>query len=159
MELVSEQDKEFLVAYLILIAGLYVCIASFTMPSRGGLAESPGIFPGIMGVTLLILGFAYALRAKRHGGNFKLNQLGRLFISMFAAGQNKQICLAILFVSVYVFLGVPFLGYYYSSALFMAVMFLIYVKRTRPWVSVITSISLALFLYLVFNKLFMLPIK
>jgi len=67
--------------------------------------------------------------------------------------------LGILYPGLYVFLAIPFIGFYYSSALFMAVIFFFYVKRWKRWTAPFISAGLTLLLYLTFNKLFMLQIR
>ena len=58
-----------------------------------------------------------------------------------------------------VFIAIPLIGFYVSSALFMAIMFYSFVRRWR-WAGIFLWVSLAVTvtLYLIFNKLFLLQI-
>ena len=59
----------------------------------------------------------------------------------------------------YIFAGIPLLGFYYASALFMGIMFFAFVTRWPRWVLPIVAVAVTVILYLTFNELFMLQIK
>jgi len=155
----SKHDRDLLIAILVLAMAIYFCFTSFAMPGRGEFIESPGIFPGLMGITLFILGTAYALRSIIRGGKIRLTQFGPSFIGLFKSKENRPVLLGILFPGIYIFIGIPLIGFYYSSALFMMIMFFAYVKRWKRWSLPIIAIGITLLLYLTFNKLFMLQIR
>jgi hypothetical protein len=66
--------------------------------------------------------------------------------------------LGLLLPAVYVFVAIPLVGFYLSSALFMGVIFFRYVRRWAGWISLLVSIGTAVTLYLVFTVLFQLQI-
>ncbi len=129
------------------------------MPSRGDFIESPGIFPGLMGILLFIFGFILVLKSIRGGGKVKAAQLFRSFTLLFTSQENRPVNLGILFPGLYIFVGIPLLGFYYASALFMGVMFFAFVRRWPRWVLPIVAVAVTVILYLTFNELFMLQIK
>ena len=129
------------------------------MPSRGDFIESPGIFPGLMGILLFIFGFILVLKSIRRGGKLRGAQLFRSFIPLFTSKENRPVILGFLFPGLYIFVGIPLIGFYYASALFMGVMFFAFVRRWPRWVLPIIAVAVTIILYLTFNELFMLQIK
>lgn len=154
----SQHDRDFLIAYFVVILAIFIFSVSMMMPMRGDLIESPAVFPGLMSVILFIFGMAYAIRSLSRGGRIKLGHLFRSTIPLFTSKGNRPIILGILFPAVYAFVAIPLIGFYISSALFMTVMFYAYVKRWRRWFFLPVSIGITVCLYLIFNKLFMLQI-
>jgi len=154
----SPHDRDFLTACLVVILAIFVFGACLMMPMRGDLIESPAIFPGFMSVVLFTFGVAYALRSLSRGGRIKPGQLFRSVVLVFTSGQNRLTLLGIFFPAVYVFVAIPLIGFYISSALFMTLMFYAYVKRWRRWLFLPVSVGVTVGLYLIFNRLFMLQI-
>jgi hypothetical protein len=154
----SQHDRDFLIACFVVILAVFALWASMTMPMRGDLIESPAVFPGLMSIVLLIFGVAYAIRSFGRGGRIRLGHLSRSFIPLFASKETRPIILGILFPAVYAFVAIPLIGFYISSALFMTIMFYVYVKKWRRWFFLPVSIGITVCLYLIFNALFMLQI-
>ena len=154
----SQQDRDFFIACFVVILAVFALWASMTMPMRGDLIESPAVFPGLMSIVLLIFGVAYAIRSFGRGGRIKLGHLSRAFIPLFTSKETRPIILGILFPAVYAFVAIPLIGFYISSALFMTIMFYVYVKKWRRWFFLPVSIGITVCLYLIFNALFMLQI-
>jgi len=154
----SPHDRDFLTACFVVILAIFVFWASLMMPMRGDFIESPAIFPGLMSVLLFTFGVAYALRSLRRGGRIKQGQLFRSAVLLFTSEQNRLTILGIFFPAIYVFVAIPLVGFYVSSALFMTVMFYAYVQRWRRWLFLPVSVGVTIGLYLIFNRLFMLQI-
>ena len=155
----SGKDRDLYVGLFTLALALLVCWSAFTMPSRGDFIESPGIFPGLMGILLFILGFILVLKSTRGGGKMRAAQLVRSFIPLFTSKENRPVILGLLFPGIYIFVGIPLMGFYYASALFMGIMFFAFVSRWPRWVLPIIAVAVTAILYLTFNELFMLQIK
>ena len=153
------KDRDLFVGCFILALALFVCWVSFTIPSRGDFIESPGIFPGLMAILLFIFGLILVLKSVRAGGRMRLMERVRSFVPLFTSKENRFIILGLLFPGVYIFVGVPLMGFYYASALFMGVMFFAFVTRWPRWVLPIIAVAVTVILYLTFNQLFMLQIK
>ena len=49
----TSMDRDLRVGWFTFFLGLAVCWLSFTLPMRGEFIESPGIFPGLMGILLI----------------------------------------------------------------------------------------------------------
>jgi len=154
----SKHDQDLLIACFIVLLAIFVFWISMTMPMRGDFIESPGIFPGLMSTLLFILGVAYTIRSLARGGRIKFGKTFQSIIPLLTSEQNRPLVLGILFPAIYVFVGIPLIGFYISSGLFMTIMFYAYVKKWRRWFFLPVSFGITACLYLIFNKLFMLQI-
>jgi hypothetical protein len=153
------KDRDLFIGCFILALALFVCWISFTMPSRGDFIESPGIFPGLMGILLFLFGLILVLKSIRGGGKMRAAERIQSFIPLFTSKESRPVILGLLFPGIYIFVGIPLLGFYYASALFMGIMFFAFVTRWPKWVLPIVAVAVTIILYLTFNELFMLQIK
>jgi hypothetical protein len=97
-------------------------------------------------------------RSKKAG--VSAGQFFRSISPFFTSPEHRSILMGISFPAIYIFVGIPFIGFYVSSALFMTVMFYLFVKKWRRWFLFLPiAVGLTVLLYLIFNKLFMLQIK
>ena len=154
----SKADRDLLVAGFVIALAIFTICASATMPTPRDLIESPGLFPGLMGIILFLFGLSYLIRSFKRGGRVRVIQLGRSIIPFLKADESRPILLGVLFPGIYVFIAIPLIGFYISSALFMLVMFYVYVKRWRKWFFLPVSLGITVALYLIFNTLFQLQI-
>jgi hypothetical protein len=156
----ASMDRDLRVGWFTLVFGLYVCWASFRLPMRGEFIESPGIFPGLMGILLILFAVILIVRSLLKGGRVRVVQWGRSVVPFLASQENRPVILGIILPAVYLFGGIPVIGFYLSSGLFMAVMFWLFVKQWRrrflflPMAAGITGL-----LYLIFSVLFQLQIR
>jgi hypothetical protein len=152
-------DRDVRLGCFVLAFGVFICLVSFTMPSRGGLIESPGIFPGLMGLLLLVFGSILTLRSLKKGGRFRVNRLFSEVVPIMKSAEHRPVILGIILPAVYIFVCIPLIGFYVSSALFMTIMFYLFVKRWRKWLLFLPiAVSITGLLYLIFTMLFMLQI-
>jgi putative tricarboxylic transport membrane protein len=152
-------DRDLRLGCFILVFGVYICLASFTMPSRGGLVESPGIFPGLMGILLILFALILIVKAVRKGGRIRPGRMFGSIISIAKSQEHRSVIMGIILPAVYIFVGIPLIGFYISSALFMTIMFYLFVKRWRKWLLFLPiALGITGILYLTFNTLFQLQI-
>ncbi len=152
-------DRDVRVGCVTLVFGLYICWASFTMPSRGGFVESPGIFPGLMGILLILFAVILIARSWKKGGRIHPIRIFGSTISIVKSQDHRPVILGIILPAIYVFVCIPLIGFYISSALFMTVMFALFVKKWRKWFLFLpVALGITGILYLTFNTLFQLQI-
>jgi len=152
-------DRDLRVGCVLLIFGLYICWASFTMPMRGEFIESPGIFPGLMGILLVLFAAILILKALSKGGRLHLTRIFGSTVSIAMSREHRPVILGVILPAIYVFVGIPLIGFYISSALFMTIMFYLFVKKWRRWLLFLPiALGITGILYLTFNKLFQLQI-
>ena len=107
-----------------------------------------------MSIILIIFGVIFFIRSIRQGGGIKFIQLGNSVTAFFKSEEDRPAILGVLFPGIYVFIAIPLIGFYVSSALFMGVMFYLYVKQWKRWVLFPVSIGITVTLYLVFTVFF-----
>jgi putative tricarboxylic transport membrane protein len=152
-------DRDLRVGWLTLVFGLYICWASFTMPMRGEFIESPGIFPGLMGILLILFAVIVIGRAWKKGGRIHATRIFGSAVSIAKSKEHRPVIVGIILPAIYVFVGVPLIGFYISSALFMTIMFYVFVKKWRKWFLFLpVALGITGVLYLTFNTLFQLQI-
>jgi hypothetical protein len=152
-------DRDVRVGCLTLVFGLYICWTSFTMPSRGGLIESPGIFPGLMGILLIVFALILIARSWKKGGRIHASRIFGSTVSIVKSQDHRPVLIGIILPAIYVFVGIPLIGFYLSSALFMTVMFYVFVKKWRKCMLFLpVALGITGILYLTFNTLFQLQI-
>jgi putative tricarboxylic transport membrane protein len=152
-------DRDLRLGWFILVFGLYVCWASFTMPMRGEFIESPGIFPGLMGILLILFALILIVRAAKKGGRVRVAKMFGSIIPIVKSQEHRPVIMGIILPAVYVFVGIPLIGFYFSSVLFMTVMFYVFVRKWRKWFMFLPiAMGITGILYLTFNTLFQLQI-
>jgi hypothetical protein len=152
-------DRDVRVGCVTLVFGLYISWISFTMPSRGGLVESPGIFPGLMGILLILFAVILTVRSWRKGGRIHPARIYGSTISIARSQEHRPVIIGVILPAIYVFVGIPLIGFYLSSALFMTIMFYVFVKKWRRWFLFLpAALGITGILYLTFNTLFQLQI-
>jgi hypothetical protein len=113
-----------------------------------------------MGLLLVLFGAILFARSWAKGGRIRPVQWGRAVVPFLTAPEHRPVILGIFLPAVYVFAGIPLIGFYLSSALFMAIMFYLFVKKWRRWFLFLpTAAALTGLLYLIFNVLFQLQIR
>ena len=153
-------DRDVRVGCFTLVFGLYICWVSFTMPSRGGFVESPGIFPGLMGLLLILFAVILIVRSMMKSGRVHVVQWGRSVNPFLASPDHRPVILGIILPAVYIFAGIPLIGFYPATVLFLTLMFYLFVRRWRRWFLFLPiAVALTGLLYLIFNVLFQLQIR
>jgi hypothetical protein len=152
-------DRDLRVGCVVLIFGLYICWASFTMPMRGEFIESPGIFPGLMGILLVLFAAILIVKALNKGGRLHTSQIFGSTISIVKSKEHRPVIMGVILPAIYIFVGIPLIGFYISSAFFMTIMFYVFVKKWRKWFLFLPiALGITGILYLTFSKLFQLQI-
>ena len=80
-------------------------------------------------------------------------------IPFLTAPDHRPVILGIVLPAIYIFVCIPLIGFYPSSALFMTIMFYLFVKQwRRRFLFLPIAIGIAGVIYIIFNKLFQLQI-
>jgi hypothetical protein len=155
----AADHRDLRVGFVVLVFGLYICWASFTMPMRGEFIESPGIFPGLMGVLLVLFAAILIVKALKKGGRLHTTRIFGSTISIMKSQEHRPVIMGVILPAIYVFVGIPLIGFYLSSAVFMTIMFYVFVRKWRKWFLFLpVALGITGILYLTFSKLFLLQI-
>lgn len=155
----GKEDKEVLVFSGFLVVTVFLLISIFSINQRGkSIVESPRLLPMIVvGCMFLICGVGLTRSLRAHGGL----RLPRSAVAAACAAdpQVRRILLSMLIVAVYVFVGIPFIGFYLSSFLLICGITLFYVRSIKPVYAVLVSLALTGLLYLIFSVAFNLRLQ
>jgi len=156
----KSMDRDLRVGWFTFFLGLLVSWVSFTLPMRGEFIESPGIFPGLMGLLLVLFAVILIVKSLVKGGRVRAVQWGRSVIPFLASQDHRPVILGIILPAVYIFAGIQVIGFYPATVLFLTVMFYLFVQKWRRWFLFLAiAVALTGLLYLIFNILFQLQIR
>ena len=156
----ASMDRDLRVGWFVFFLGLAVSWLSFTLPMRGEFIESPGIFPGLMGLLLILFAVILIVRSLMKGGRVHVVQWGRSVKPFLASPDHRPVILGISLPAVYIFAGIPLIGFYPATVLFLTLMFYLFVQRWRRWFLFLPiAVALTGLLFLIFNVFFQLQIR
>jgi hypothetical protein len=149
---------DFITSIVMIVAGLAVLAVTLSFPrfaEWGGIYSNPGFTPFLL-VLALVGMYAYLLlRSLKRGGN-RIRVTGEMVVKFFRTPLVKRhfICLG-LFVLYYIFLGrIPFIV---DTSLFL--FFSILIFGGGGWLkALIISVATSLAVYLVFLRIFLVPL-
>ena len=149
----TKEDKEVLIYSVLMLVTLILFALIFQINQRGSsIMES--LLPYIVTGCMFLLSMTGIIQSLRNNGR---PTLGKIKGSLLAAAADKtvrQTTLAIAIVAVYIVLGIPYLGFYVSSALLVLGITLGYVRRIKPYWAVLIAVAVTAILYLIFAVAF-----
>lgn len=139
--------KEFIFTILLIIMGVASLIYSLSLPARGNVALSPGLFPGVVSILLIVLSTYYLITNLVH------NLAKEKSKEVEMDGEESQRSLILIFA---LFIGYLILLYYIhfiaSTLIFLlAAMFFLY--RRFYWKIPIISLAAVFSIFYLFRYL------
>ena len=150
---------DFVMGLILMACSIVIVVESLKIPrfekDWGGFYAAPGFVPLILGLTLFVMSLALFVRAlKMKGYRVKLNRetLGNFVHSK----PVHRWCLAIIYTFSFFFL----LGhiYFYLAAFLVLFAFMLTFGEHKRWISLIISLVASAAIYLVFTKIFLVPL-
>jgi hypothetical protein len=93
------------------------------------------------------------------GARVKLAEFGGAIKNGVKTAEFRTVGIAIVTIFLLIWVAMPLLGFWISGAIYMLFILLFFVKKFKPWVSIIvTAVSLAV-IYGIFNLIFMVPLR
>ncbi|KJS88342.1 MAG: hypothetical protein JM58_00780 [Peptococcaceae bacterium BICA1-8] len=155
----TKDDKEFILSSILVVFGLYITYLSLNIDVKSDFVESAAIFPLIISVSFTLFSSIYFIKSLKSGGKPNIQEIKKSLISMYKEPYYRQVSFAIALVAVYIFIGVTYLSFYISSFIFMSVILILFVKRVKVIVSLLSSLLVTAVIYLIFSELFRIPIN
>ena len=151
----SKENREVIISVAVLLLSVGLCISSSRIVIKNETyVQSARIFPQIVSSVMVLLSTFYVISACRKSGKFTWGACKASLIEFVRSKETRRICLAILLVGVYIFLGVQKKRFYLSSLVFMLVLLLVYVRKSKPWISVLGAVAFIGCCWLIFYRLF-----
>ena len=152
----SKEERETLVSAIVLLISLFFFFSVFWIPHRE-ILQSPRLMPHIITSIMVLLSIVYFIRSARQGVPNPAKIAGS-FKGVLASSQWRNIFVSIAMISLFIFLGIPFLGFYISSFIFMSVVIIYFLRSLHFLLSILISLCLTAALYGIFQVAFMLNI-
>jgi len=155
----TKEERETVVSFFCLLLGLGIFLSCFLIPSRGNVYQSARLMPLIIAVLLLFLCLVYFLRSLIKARPSPGKVMASLKNVITASKEWRRIFISMGIVVIYVFVGIPLLGYYISSVLLISFIGIFYLRRIHWGISILIGFVLTGFLYLIFSVVFEIPLK
>ncbi len=147
----NNQVKELITGIVCLAVSCLILASCFLINGKGTWMQSARLMPVIVSGVMILISTCMIIRAAKKGGAKELGSYCASFGNGIKSEEFKRNISAILIVAVYIFLGIPFLGFYISSFILISAIMLIFVRRVKPVFGVLTAVLLTVVLYLVFK--------
>ncbi|MBX9976510.1 tripartite tricarboxylate transporter TctB family protein [Cytobacillus firmus] len=139
-------NKDYLLAGIVFGIGLFFVIGSYNIPPGEHFLNSSRSFPMLLGYSLIGLSIWQVVQTIRK----KKEEEGKT--GSASIQEVKRGMLYLLLTVVYIFLLIPFIGFLYSTLIFLLIGMLYY-KEIRWYTATLVSIGMIGFIYVVFEKL------
>lgn len=154
----TDRNHETSVALLLVALGMYASIMSFNIAIRTPLLISARIFPAIISVLFTLIAVGHFIGLYAGGGRVSPAMWYAGVKTVFLHPERRRVLATILLLAVYIFLGLPFFGFFRSSIVFMLFVLLLFVRRNRL-ISIMYSFAYVGVLFLIFVRFFRIPIR
>lgn len=147
----SKQEKESVISAVLLLIALFFFVPCFWINDKGSIMQSARLMPFIVTGLMILLSLISLIKNVRAGGFPSPGKIvGSIRAAALDSGAQRSL-LAILIVAIYIFLGIPFLGFYISSFLLVGFITVYFVRRIKPYWGILIALLLTGALYLVFR--------
>ena len=150
---------DFVMGLILMACSLAIVVESLKIPrfekDWGGFYAAPGFVPLILGITLFAMSLALFIRAVKMKG-YRIIPDRQAFRDFVRSKPVHRWCLAILYAFSFFFL----LGqiYFYLAAFLVLFAFMATFGEQKRWISLIISLIASAAIYLVFTKIFLVPL-
>ena len=150
---------DFVMGLIFMAGSLVIVVESLKIPrfekDWGGFYAAPGFVPLILGIALFVMSLALFVRALKMKG-YRIIP-GRQSVDDFMRSSSvHRWCLAMIYAFGFFFL----LGhiYFYLAAFLVLFAYMATFSQQKRWISLIISLIAAALIYLVFTKIFLVPL-
>jgi hypothetical protein len=156
----NNKDKDTLIAIILLAFGICVTYLSLKIEiKKYAFIESAASFPLLLSIIFTLLSIVYLITSVKKGGKVTFQKIWHSLKSNAINQYNKRIIFALSIISLLIFVGVPYLGFYLSGLVFFIFILIVYVPKINPIFSILLGAVFIALLYLIFSLLFQLQIK
>jgi hypothetical protein len=150
---------DFLMGLILMVLSLLIVVESLRLPrfekDWGGFYAAPGFVPLILGITLFAMSLALFVRAVKNQG-YKIIPDRQALADFSRSKAVHRWCLAMAYAFGFYFL----LGhnYFYIATFLVLFAYMATFGEQKLWVGLIVSLAASGFIYLVFTKIFLVPL-
>jgi len=150
---------DFIMGLILMVGSLLIVVESLKIPrfekDWGGFYAAPGFVPLILGITLFVMSLALFVRAVKKKGH-RIIPGREAFRNFVQSGRVHRWCLAMVYAFGFFFL----LGhiYFYLTAFLVLFAYMATFGEQKWFISLIISAAASAAIYLVFTKIFLVPL-
>ena len=150
---------DFIMGLILMACSLLIVVESLKIPrfekDWGGLYAAPGFVPLILGITLFVMSLALFIRAVKKQG-YRIIPSRETLSNFVRSGHVHRWCLAMIYAFGFFFL----LGhiYFYLAAFLVLFAYMATFGEQKRSISLTISIVASAAIYLVFTKIFLVPL-
>jgi len=150
---------DFIMGLILMAGSLFIVVESLKIPrfekDWGGFYAAPGFVPLILGISLFVMSLALFVRAIKKQG-YKIIPGRETLRNFVRSGRVHRWCLAMIYAFGFFFL----LGniYFYLAAFLVLWAYMATFGEQKLWVGLTVSLVAAGLIYLVFTKIFLVPL-
>jgi hypothetical protein len=150
---------DFVMGLILMALSLLIVVESLKLPrfekDWGGFYAAPGFVPLILGITLFVMSLALFVRSVKNQG-YKIIPSRQTVMDFSRSKAVHRWCLAMIYAFGFYFL----LGhiYFYIVAFLVLFAYMATFGEQKLWVELAVSLGAAGFIYLVFTKIFLVPL-
>jgi len=151
--------SDFVMGLILMALGLLIVLESLKLPrfekDWGGFYAAPGFVPLILGITLFGMSLVLFLRAVKNQG-YKIIPGRQAFNNFLRSNAVHRWCLAMVYAFGFFFL----MGhiYFYIAAFLVLFAYMATFGELKFWVVLTVSLAASGLIYLVFTKIFLVPL-
>ena len=150
---------DFVMGLILMACSIVIVVETLKIPrfekDWGGFYAAPGFVPLILGITLFVMSLALFVRALKMKG-YRIIPSRKMLRDFVHSKPVHRWCLAIIYTFSFFFL----LGhiYFYLAAFLVLFAFMVTFGEHKRWISLIISLIASAAIYLVFTKIFLVPL-
>ena len=150
---------DFVMGLILMACSIVIVVESLKIPrfekDWGGFYAAPGFVPLILGITLFVMSLALFVRALKKRG-YRIIPERQTVQDLVRSKPVHRWCLAMFYAFGFFFL----LGhiYFYLAAFLVLFAYMATFGEQKPWISLIISLIASAAIYLVFTKIFLVPL-
>lgn len=147
-----------LVGLGMLIISLFFFFSVFLIRDKGEITISPRLMPLIVTSFMVVISLGYFIKYAIKGFP-KITDIRESLSNHFKNSDNKSAIWSIIIVSIYIFIGIPIIGFYISSVCLISFIIIRYVRKPHPIWAILISIAASGVFYLLFGIVLHLSLK
>ena len=150
---------DFVMGLILMACSIVIAVESLKIPrfekDWGGFYAAPGFVPLILGITLFVMSLVLFIRAVKVQG-YRIIPGRDTLKNFMRSGRVHRWCLAMLYAFAFFFV----LGhiYFYLAAFLVLFAFMATFGEQKLYISLIISVVASAAIYLVFTKIFLVPL-
>lgn len=155
--MLRKQDVELLVSLILVLLGLYILYLSVNIPVRTSFIASSAFIPITVSSLFALLSFILLFKNIKNGGRVSIKRVYHSLLSLYKNEDFKRTLLSIVLVALFLLVGINYLGFYISGAIFMFIVSITFIRKTKIITTLLFSLLYTAALYYLFQEIFMIP--